>query len=79
MYNLNEDGFEIVKNFFSGEQVNRILQIIDNCRNDSPTFRKSQALFAIRQFINEVPDVYHIIFTPDFKSLLNERVGENVT
>lgn len=75
MYDLNEDGFEIVKNFLSGEQVNRILQIIENCDNDNQAFRKSEALFAIRQFIKVVPDVCPIIFTPDFQHFLTEKIG----
>jgi hypothetical protein len=75
MNHFEECGFEIIDNFFSTEQVNSILQQIDKIYDGRSAFRKSNALYAIRQFLNEVPAVYPLIFIKKFQRLLEEKAG----
>lgn len=76
MHQLKQDGFEIVNSVFTREQVKNILQVIDQCDKDRSTFRRSEALFAIRQFLTEIPEVYPLIFTTEFIKLIQEKAGE---
>src|SRR5688572_32610981 len=75
MYRLNEDGFEIVNTFLTEDEVSDILEVINKGEKDRPTVRRSNALFAIRQFIIELPEIYSLIFTPGFGRLLEEKAG----
>jgi ectoine hydroxylase-related dioxygenase (phytanoyl-CoA dioxygenase family) len=40
-----------------------------------PTFRKTAELFAIRQFLKELPQIHPAIFTPNLKSLITKHAG----
>ena len=47
---IDNEGFAVVENIFSNEEVDYLLQIISNTDSSNPSFRKSKYLFAIRQF-----------------------------
>ena len=54
---LQKDGFAIVNNLYTPEEVHAIIQQIENADTGKANFRKSADLFAIRQFLKEVPQV----------------------
>jgi len=47
---ISEKGFTNINNVFSEEEINQIINIIDSIDTSKETFRKSEDLFAIRQF-----------------------------
>jgi hypothetical protein len=75
--NIENQGFTIINDIFSKEEIQKLIDIIDKSVDNSPNFRKDNALFAIRNFLNEVPDIQPFIWTNGFKSLINNTLGKN--
>ncbi|MGE6221631.1 phytanoyl-CoA dioxygenase family protein [Nubsella zeaxanthinifaciens] len=69
---LNEIGFSSVNGIYDERELNQILSLINRANTDRPTFRKSDDLFAIRQFLKEIPEIRELIFNPNLKKLVNE-------
>ena len=74
--NIADSGFTIIGNVFNVAQVNAIIAEIEKADTTNPTFRKTDDLFAIRQFLKELPEVTPLIFTDRFKQLINELFGD---
>jgi ectoine hydroxylase-related dioxygenase (phytanoyl-CoA dioxygenase family) len=72
---LNE-GFAIVDAIYTQKEVNAILAIIEAVDSSSPAFRKTDDLFAIRQFLKEVPQAIPSIFNSNLKILIKSLFGE---
>jgi ectoine hydroxylase-related dioxygenase (phytanoyl-CoA dioxygenase family) len=50
--------------------VNALTAAISEIDTDNPTFRKTKDLFAIRQFLKEVPGVSRLIFKDELRDLI---------
>ncbi len=74
---LSNNGFSIVENIYSADEVKRILSIIENADTSSEKFRKSSELFAIRQFLKELPNTFDHIFNDKLRVLINDVMGNN--
>lgn len=77
---LNSEGFAIIENLYSNTEIeNIILEIkkITNKETDNSTFRKSDDLFAIRQFHREIPEALYFIFNQKLKDIIKVNFGEN--
>ncbi|MDR6560155.1 MULTISPECIES: phytanoyl-CoA dioxygenase family protein [unclassified Arcicella] len=73
IYNkINNDGFAILDNVFSDEEINNLLSHIEQVGTIKDTFRKTKDLFAIRQFFKEVPDSVKIIFSAKLRQIITE-------
>jgi len=73
---LEKNGFTIVDAVFSKEEIAQMLGIIEMADTSKSTFRKSADLFAIRQFLKEIPEINPIIFDQNFKNLIQQLFGE---
>ncbi|WP_139422959.1 phytanoyl-CoA dioxygenase family protein [Chryseobacterium mulctrae] len=71
-----ENGFTVINNIFSEDEIEKISEVIQNIDTSKETFRKSEDLFAIRQFLKEVPDVKDLIFNKNLKEIIKEIFGE---
>jgi hypothetical protein len=80
-YNIKEeistDGFAIVDHIFTDKEIDSLLLAISQVDPSKPTFRKSSDLFAIRQFLKEVPEVVDTIFNVKLTDLIVELFGDN--
>lgn len=74
---ISEKGFTNINNIFSEEEINQIINIIDSIDTSKETFRKSEDLFAIRQFLKEVPESHQLIFNDNIKQIINEVFGND--
>ena len=74
---LSDKGFSVIGDLFSGEEVNNILNAIEAADSNRETFRKTNDLFAIRQFLKEVPAAANLLFTDPLKAVVRELMGEN--
>jgi ectoine hydroxylase-related dioxygenase (phytanoyl-CoA dioxygenase family) len=74
---LSEFGFSTIEGVYSPEAVQKLLRVIDHADSDKATFRKSADLFAIRQFLKEVPAAFDLVFTDQLKALLSQVMGED--
>jgi ectoine hydroxylase-related dioxygenase (phytanoyl-CoA dioxygenase family) len=72
---LQSKGFSVIEDIYTQPELDNILQQIDQANKNKETFRKSEDLFAIRQFLQEVPSTRHSIFNSRLRSILNELFG----
>lgn len=74
---IENNGFAVVNEVFSETEITDLLQIIAGIDTSRPTFRKTNDLFAIRQFLKEVPETLTIIFNERLTSLIHSVFGED--
>jgi len=67
---ISDKGFTIINKVFSEEEINQIINVIDSIDTSKETFRKSEDLFAIRQFLKEVPESLNFIFNDNIQLLM---------
>lgn len=73
---IQENGFTVINNVFSEEEIKKIGEIIQNIDTSKETFRKSDDLFAIRQFLKEIPQVRELVFNENIKNIITKIFGE---
>ena len=74
---LTENGFTTVDNIYSDKEIEEILLTIDRADKDKETFRKSADLFAIRQFLKEIPETKDLVFNDKLKTAVRQLFGDN--
>lgn len=76
---INSEGFAIINNVYSENEIEKLISLIEDVtENDSAnaTFRKSQDLFAIRQFHREVPETLDFIFNENLNKIIESNFGK---
>ena len=80
-YNVKEkisnDGFAIIDNVFSEEETENLLFAISQADDSRPTFRKSKNLFAIRQFLTEIPTISDQVFNSKLIHIISDLFGND--
>lgn len=74
---VEKDGFAIVENIYTDAEIQKLLDIIANTDTSGNTFRKSANLFAIRQFLKEIPEVSLVLFNDTLKQLIKNLFGDD--
>jgi ectoine hydroxylase-related dioxygenase (phytanoyl-CoA dioxygenase family) len=74
---LNQFGYSIIQNVYSNSEIEQILEVINSIDFSQNNFRKSEDLFAIRQFLKEIPDSFELIFNENLKSVIQEVFGKD--
>jgi len=74
---LLDNGFTTVDNLYSTEEVKMIVAEINKADTKNDTFRKATDLFAIRQFLKEIPATNYLIFTDSLKALIKHLGGQD--
>ena len=77
---IDSEGFTIINNVYTENEVEKLISLIENLtENDSgnATFRKTQDLFAIRQFHKEIPKILPYIFNQNLKDIIASTFGED--
>lgn len=75
---VQTNGYAIVEDVFSSNEIEAIVKEIEKESNISKvTFRKSKDLFAIRQFLKEIPSVEKMLFNTTLKNILEDFFGKN--
>jgi ectoine hydroxylase-related dioxygenase (phytanoyl-CoA dioxygenase family) len=70
-YNIAHDGFTVVEDIYTGAEVNAIINAIESADKSGPLFRQTDDVFAIRQFLKAIPDVYSLLFNDRLKSVVS--------
>lgn len=76
---IDSRGFAIINNVYSENEINTLISLIDDTTQNNPensTFRKSEDLFAIRQFHNEIPETLPFIFNHKLRDIIKDTFGE---
>ena len=76
-YEIAEEGFTTIDKVYSDFEIDKIICLIDKINIDKNTFRKSNDLFAIRQFHKEIPEALAIIFNDNLKKIMSSYFGED--
>jgi ectoine hydroxylase-related dioxygenase (phytanoyl-CoA dioxygenase family) len=82
MHSLSEihsEGFTIINTVYNESEIEKLISLIENqTENDSKnaTFRKTQDLFAIRQFHKEIPETLPYIFNQNLKEIIESNFGK---
>ena len=74
---ISENGFTVINDVFSSEQVIQIISLIESSDTTNLTFRKSADLFAIRQFLKEIPTIQKLILVDKLRNIIAELFGQN--
>lgn len=74
---IADKGYSVISNVFSEEEIKKISAVIRNTDPSKDTFRKSEDLFAIRQFLKEIPEVRDLVFNDKIKEICKGIFGEN--
>jgi ectoine hydroxylase-related dioxygenase (phytanoyl-CoA dioxygenase family) len=74
---ISEIGFTTVDNIYSDKEIDQIFMKIDQADKTKETFRKSAELFAIRQFLKEIPDIKNLVFNGKLKTVVRKIFGDN--
>ncbi len=76
-FEISENGFTTVENIYSDQEIEKILLTIDQADKNKETFRKSTDLFAIRQFLKEIPETVSLVFNDKLKNVVEQLFGDN--
>lgn len=74
---IRDAGFTVMNGIYTAEELDKIIETIDSADADGSNFRKSEDLFAIRQFIKEIPGINNLIFTPALKMVIGQLFGSD--
>jgi ectoine hydroxylase-related dioxygenase (phytanoyl-CoA dioxygenase family) len=74
---LLEDGFTIIENVFSKTDIESISKAIEQAGVFKTTPGRTNHLFAIRQFLKEVPAANLLIFTKRLNAIIKDIFNEN--
>ena len=71
------NGFTVIDDIFDAAEIDEIISTINNADQSNATFRKTGDLFAIRQFLIELPQIKQMIFNAKLKSIINNLFGSD--
>jgi hypothetical protein len=69
------NGYTVIGNVYSDAEIRQLIQAIEEIDSDKSTFRKSKELFAIRQFLNEIPGITSLVFSKLLTSIIHGIFG----
>lgn len=75
---INSEGFAIISNVYSKNEIKNMVSVIESStenKTENATFRKSEDLFAIRQFHKEIPEILPVIFNQNLKNIIASNFG----
>lgn len=74
--NLVNNGFTVINQVFSLEEVQQIISALDAVDTTGPLFLKTSDLFAIRQVLKEMPQLVPLVFNENMRRAINRFGGE---
>lgn len=74
---FSSKGYTIINGVFTDENLAALIRIIEETDISGPGFSKSTELFAIRQFLKQVPQAAPLIFTETFCALIHTIFGRD--
>ncbi len=74
---LNLLGYAIIDSVYTKEEIQVIGNFISTLDTSKAIFRKTADLFAIRQFIKEVPEIAELILNDNLKAIINGIGGKD--
>lgn len=73
---IEEKGFTVINHVFTSAEVAQLIDVIQQADHTKATFRKTNDLFAIRQFLKEIPGAASLILTQKLSEVITRIFGE---
>jgi len=70
-------GFSIANDIYSSQEIKQIIALIESRDSSNERFRKSTAIFAIRQFFKEIPQSIDLILNNNLKNIIQHVLGND--
>lgn len=67
---LKENGFSILADLYSEQEISEMLTCIENAKQEGNSFMKTKDLFAIRQLVKQIPSLSRLLFNEKLKELI---------
>ncbi len=74
---IEDFGFTILNGVFSYEELQSITEALELVDKNKETSRVSSDLFAVRQFLKEIPSVVPLVFSVKLNSIIKQLFGDN--
>ena len=74
---VENNGFSIINDMYTAAEVAQILFVIEQADASGETFRKSTEVFAIRQFLKEIPDTLPLLLNQNLKHIISSVFGQD--
>src|ERR1051325_701978 len=68
-------GYLIIDDIYSENEVNNLIKVIDSADKDTSSFRKTDDLFAIRTFLQTIPEASKIIWNKKITDIVHTFFG----
>lgn len=68
---FDRDGFTVIDAIYTTEEIAQLHNTIERKDTSAETFRKSANLFAIRQFLKEIPETLPLLFNEKLTNIIN--------
>lgn len=73
---VREKGFAVADNVFTDAETESMIRHIESSDHSGNAFRRTKDLFAIRNFLGELPDIRDLVFNTKLKALVHAVFGE---
>tara|TARA_R110002050_G_scaffold196783_2_gene331777 strand:- start:682 stop:1449 length:768 start_codon:yes stop_codon:yes gene_type:complete len=70
---LEENGYSILTDLYSDNEIEQILTCLDSAEQNGNSFIKTNDLFAIRQLFNYVPELKKLLFNKKLTEILTDN------
>jgi ectoine hydroxylase-related dioxygenase (phytanoyl-CoA dioxygenase family) len=72
---LEHNGYTVIADVFTDTAIREMITVIDGADHSGPLFRKTNDLFAIRRFLQVIPHIAPLVFTPAVQHIVRELFG----
>jgi len=69
---LEENGYSVLADLYSENEINQILTCLENAEQTGNSFLKTKDLFAIRQLIKNIPELTDLLFNAKLTKLISD-------
>ncbi len=66
----------VAAGIYNGQELEAIGRVVEGMQESGPNYLRSGALFAVRQFLNEVPQIGPLLFNPGLLRLIEREIGQ---
>jgi hypothetical protein len=75
---IKQNGFAVIEKVYTDTALHTIIAAIEQASGSAKdTFRKGSALFAIRQFLKEVPEAVPALFSTKLTAIIHNIFGKD--
>jgi ectoine hydroxylase-related dioxygenase (phytanoyl-CoA dioxygenase family) len=72
---IDHTGYSVIPNIYEEREIDELIRQIECVNSDRSTFRRTDDLFAIRQFLKEIPEIIPAVFNEKLKAVITRLFG----